>query len=423
MPSPHQINILVLIVTFIFLGLMFKDRIYGLIAYLCISFTRPGTNFSFLEKISFEMLVAILIILSIIISKENFKKIAISRNNITRNLFFFLVVVNLSMVFAIDFQTAFERNWEFFKVYLFCLMIVSLVKTDRDLRFFLWAFTVLIVWVGYEPVYNYINQTGMIRDRGGMTYAVAETGRASGHVSLGIYLCQGISFLWYLTVSAKNKKMKSLGGFFIFFSITGILISGSRGALVGLAVTFMLISYFSERRYVYLAISGLVFFVAIFSMDSGYVKQMSTILEFGASDSSASSRFDGLRHGIEMMVKRPVLGVGPGCYPVARQSWFGWGLWSHNVYGQLAGDLGLAGIATWGIFVYSYIKECLIARKELDPRSFYFQIFTAILVSNVVCLVLGFFAHTLYGYFWYMSAGIVVVIEDLRRKRSSLSAA
>lgn len=423
MPNPHQINILVLIITFILLGLMFKDRIYGLLAYLCISFTTPGANFSLLGEIRFEMIVAVIVLLSIMISKEGLKKIAINRNNITRNLFFFLVVVNLSMIFAIDFQTALERNWEFFKVYLFWLMIVSLVKTDRDLRLFLWAFAVLIVWIGYEPVYNYINQTGMIRDRGDMTYAVAETGRASGHVALGIYLCQGISFLWYLTVATKKIKLKIIGSFLTIFCIIGILISGSRGALVGLAVTFILISYFSERRYVYLVISGLVFFVAIFAMDTGYVKQMSTILEFGASDSSAFSRFAGLMHGIEMMVKRPVLGVGPGCYPVAREFWFGWGLWSHNVYGQLAGDLGLAGIATWSIFVYSYIKKCLIARQELDPESWYFQMITAVLVSNAVCLVLGFFAHTLYSYFWYMSAGIVVVIEDLRNKSTSLAPA
>jgi len=420
MPSPQTINIIALIITICLLFMIVKDRIFGLLAYTCISFTRPGLHFPFLASIRFEMLVAIILLVILFMSSDRRKLLSINRDPISKNLFIFIVVVVLSMVVSIDFQTAFSRCWEFLKIYVFWLLIIALVRTDKELNLFLWTFAILIVWIGYEPVYNYINQVGMVRDRGDMTYAVSETGRGAGHVALGIYLCQGISFLWYLTVSMKTEKMKIIGVSMIVFCIIAILISGSRGALVGLAVTLMFISCFSKRRFIYFTIGGVIFFIALFSMDEGYIKQMSTILDFGASDTSASSRIDGFRHGIEMMIKRPVLGVGPGCYPVARRLWFGWGLWSHNIYGQLAGDLGLAGIVTWSIFIFTYMKKSMIARQELDPNSWFYQVSTAVLVSNAVCLALGFFAHMLYGYFWYMSAAIVLVIEDIRKRDSLL---
>lgn len=417
MPTPETINTVSLIIIFILLILTLKNRVYGLLAYTCISITRPGVYFPLLGKIRFEMIVALVMLIIIIVSQERRHLLSLHRNQISRNLFIFFGVVILSMFQALDFQTAFDKTWEFAKIYAFGLLILALVRTDRDLKIFLWTFGILMAWIGYEPIYNFLS--GVVTVRGEVSYSVASTGRGAGHVALGIYLVQGLIFLWYLTVSNKNAKQKLTGSFLLIFCLIAIMISGSRGAIVGLVFTSLLISYFSQHRLRYLIASCLIFFVALSSMGSGYLSYMSTILEFGQSDSSAYSRIDGLRHGVEMLVKKPILGVGPGCYPVARKLWFGWGLWSHNIYGQIAGDLGLAGILTWSIFIYSYLKKCFLMRNSLKSDSWYYSILTALIVANIVSLILGFFAHILYGYFWYMSAAIIVVIEDLLIRRKS----
>ncbi len=415
MPSPNTVNIFTLVITICLILLMVKDKLFGLLAYTIISFTRPGSYYPFLAAIRFEMVVAIIVLLVILLSPESRALMRINRNSISRLLFLFVVVVNISMIQAIDLNTAFERNWEFLKIYAFWLMILGTIRTEKDMILFLWTYCFLMAWLGYEPIYNYFS--GVVRERGSTMYAVSGEGRAAGHVALGIYLCQGLCFLWYLVQSCSQKKMKVAGCFLILISLCGIMVSGSRGAIVGLAILLVLLALYSEHKVVYLICCSAIFFIAMTLMGKGYISYMSTILQFGGSDLSASSRFDGLRHGLEMFARRPLLGVGPGCYPVARRMWFGWGLWSHNLYGQLIGDLGLVGMFTWGIFVYCYIKKSLSIFKNVHSNSVVYYISKAIIVSNIVCLVLAFFAHTLYGYFWYMSAGLVVVLDDLRKKK------
>jgi len=137
---------------------------------------------------------------------------------------------------------------------------------------------------------------------------------------------------------------------------------------------------------------------------------METVKKFGSPDAglSSSSRISGLRHGIEMMIKRPVLGVGAGCYSIARKAWFGWGLWAHNHYGELMGDLGVLGTAAWFIFLYSYWKPSwrFIKQTGADPDDR--NLFTAVLVATIVRLVVGMGSHSVYIFFWYMMAGIIV---------------
>ncbi len=414
MPAPQVINTIAVVISIGLLLLMVKDKIYGLLAYACISFTRPGNHFPFLASLRFEMIVAIVVLIVIFVSAENRKLIKITRNDISKRLFIFLAVVLASTVFSVDFKVASERSWEFLKIYAFWLMIVGLIRTEKHLNLFLWTFCFLIAYIAYEPIYNYF--TGVLRMRGETAYAVASTGRGAGHVALGIYLCQGLSFLWYLVTVRPKIVMRVTGYFLILICFTGIMVSGSRGAIVGLVMFFLLISYYSKHRIKLFLATGIIFIVAMILMGSDYISYMSTILDFGASDRSAASRFEGLRHGFEMLIRKPVFGVGPGCYPVARRMWFGWGLWSHNIYGQLAGDLGLAGLIAWGLFVFTYLKECFLMKRAAYSKPLLNNIMMAVIVSNIVCLVLGFFAHMLYGYFWYMSAGIVVVLADLKNR-------
>ena len=417
MPTPQTIYTVVLIIIFLLLILMLKNRFYGLIVYMCVFITMIGLHFQFLGNIRFELIVALIVLIIILVSPESRNLLSLKRSSISRNLFIFFLVVILSMAQSLDFQTAFDRTWEFAKIYALYLMIVALVNSDRDLKIFLWSFVILMALVGYEPIYNFLH--GITMDRGLAEYAVAEKGRGSGHVALGIYLIQGLCYLWYLTISKKNLKQIMISLFLICVFITGILVSGSRGALVGLVSTILIISYFSKNKLLYLIVGSLMIIVALSFMSSGYLSYMNTILDFGQSDVSAQSRFIGLRNGIDMLIKRPILGVGPGCYPIARKLWFGWGLWAHNIYGELAGDLGILGILAWGNFMYSYLKKGFDMRRSFSNDSLYYFIIMAVIVSNIVCLILGFFAHMLYGYFWYLSAAVVVVIENLLKKKDS----
>jgi O-antigen ligase len=147
-------------------------------------------------------------------------------------------------------------------------------------------------------------------------------------------------------------------------------------------------------------------------MGEQYINRMSTIRDLGGSDVSARSRWDGLINGVEMMIKRPILGVGPGCYPLVRRAWFGWGLWSHNIYGQLAGELGIIGCIVWFRFMRQYIEKCWQLRKILSAELWLKNMATAIFVSSIVALSLGMFSHSLYSFIWIIMAVVTINLTE-----------
>ena len=148
---------------------------------------------------------------------------------------------------------------------------------------------------------------------------------------------------------------------------------------------------------------------AMVNMSDQYISYMGSLLNLGG-DLSSSSRILRLRHGIEMMIKRPILGVGPGCYPIARSMWFGWSLWAHNHYGQLMGDLGITGTIVWFGFLCSYYKRLLWLKVQRTSNFVNSNnMAKGMIVVTIVRLTLGMGSHSLYTSIWYIIAACAVV--------------
>lgn len=216
-------------------------------------------------------------------------------------------------------------------------------------------------------------------------------------------------------VCHKNNLVKAVGAVLFSSCFYSVLISGSRGGLVGLVFMGIILVFFSKHRLLMGLGCAFVLVLAVKGMGSKYQAFMATILDLGGSDVSADSRITGLRNGIEMLIKRPILGVGPGCYPIARKMWFGWGLWSHNHYGQLMGDLGILGTIAWFGFLYKYLNQACNMRKIFQDNPLKLNIANAIIGSTAIRLALGMFSHSLYLFLWYMLAGVAIVMARMTK--------
>ena len=414
MPSPEIAQLVALLAAFVLLVIgVFGNKVCFASAYLLIMVTKPGGHFPVLAHIRFEMIVAIIALLSIILSRESAELLSLGRSKILRYMFFFLLVIVVSMMQAFDIGRSWDRIYiEILPNCILVLLLLVFCREQKDVKLFLWTVGLVTAWLGYEPIYRYLSGD-VVDSLGGFDYGVAKTGLVAGHTGLAHYLLQGMPILWYLSILSKHTWEKLLGLGLFAFCLWGVLISGARGGLVGLVVMTLFISLFSDRPLL-MMISGFVAIIFLLSIMGGtYVARMASILQFGASDLSANSRIEGLITGIEMLIKRPILGVGPGCYPVARKAWFGWSLWSHNHYGQLAGELGIIGIILWYRFASEYIKTIWNMRKSVTIDPWIKAVATAILVTSGVRLVLGMFDHSAYKFIWYLLAAIVVVLEGL----------
>jgi putative inorganic carbon (hco3(-)) transporter len=407
MPNPDIIRLILTIFAIVFLVGMVIRPFYGLLSYLLIMMVRPGAFYPALKAFRIELLAGILVLVVIALSSDRLKRLQIREDPIIKWMFILFGIMLLSMLQAMDFKYSWDWMWEFAKVFAFFIMIVTLPDSKKDVQLFLWVFGIATCMMSYDAIYNFL--TGNVIERigdVGTDYAVTSGGMGSGHVALANITLQAIPFLWYLGVMNKNLTLK-LGGAILFaISLYAVIISGSRGGFVGLLSLLVCLSLFSKRK-VIMALLGVALLLSI-ALVAGtkYLAYMETTKQY-----SSSSRMSGLRNGIEMMIKRPVLGVGPGCYPIARKAWFGWGLWAHNLYGELMGDLGALGTAAWFMFLYSYWKPSwrFIKQTGADPDDR--NLFTAVLVATIVRLVVGMGSHSVYIFFWYMVAGVVISVS------------
>lgn len=198
----------------------------------------------------------------------------------------------------------------------------------------------------------------------------------------------------------------------------GVVFTKSRGGFINIIAIACGLVYFSERRArtLFVTILALLFLLPLAGSD--YLSRISTISDGIFASRSSKARYWGWRHGITMMIKRPLLGVGIGCYADAREKYFRYRFWAHNTYGELFGELGLAS-ATWFLWVFMIFKKTILLKRILAinnrNQKYYFNILTGIQLSLFLRLVAGNFSHGAFIWFWFLMAALVVSIENCIR--------
>jgi O-antigen ligase len=173
---------------------------------------------------------------------------------------------------------------------------------------------------------------------------------------LGLGLCVAYPLCYYLFRGARRPLEKVLGLLLLALFIVSIIVSGSRGAFVGLVGTVIYLLY-KEKRLV----SGLVFLAilsipAVYLVSDRYVERIESISDY-QNDMSVNIRFQLWRAAVDMIADYPVFGVGTGNFPNAyggayraagSQSLY----WSpHNVFIQIITEMGIVGFTAYILFI------------------------------------------------------------------------
>jgi O-antigen ligase len=399
----------------IFAGLaflaMFKRPFYGLICYLIVMMTRPSTFYDVVRDFRVEYFVGIAIIIVIVLSPSRLRLIRFKEDDIIKWMFILFGVMLVSMLQAFKFDVSWEWMYDFAKVFIFFIMIITLIDDEKDIQVFLLVFAVVTCLIAYSAIYNYF-EGHVVRSLGAgrVDYATAEAGMGAGHVALANLTLQGMPVIWFLAVRSPKMLLKIGGALLFIICVYAVVISGSRGGFAGLIFLWICLIYFSTKRFLLISAGIIAALMLPFLSQSNYMDVMSKMFS-GNLDTSGESRFIGLRHGIEMFFKRPLLGVGPGCYPLARKAWFGWSLWAHNHYGELIGELGIIGTVVWFIFLKKYFFSAWKIIKVVDVYGIIKAVCCAVVVTTLVRLLLGMGSHSVYTFIWYMMAGIIVVVR------------
>jgi O-antigen ligase len=391
--------------------------LYIVYGYLILFIIRPFENWHFLGAIHLERIYGILMIGALLVSKHK-RSIRCPQ---TTAVFAFLMVVGLSPLFAYSPPVAWQSFYVYCTLVAFYLVILATVRNEAQLKSF------VIVYVCTMGVYQLLSLReylffGQGDWSSGMWRMEGFDRTFGGPNSLAASIVYSMPFALGMLKSIDRWQIRLAVVGYAVLSFVCIVLTGSRSGLLGyLLVCLVYILSLKGKQKLYAIAALLVFFLVAWPLFPGQKQaRMRTLLgehmtkgERGSAEQRV--RGWGFWQGLEMLQERPLLGVGPGSFAAYSQERLGGRRKdSHNLYGELLGELGILGTLAFASIVAVTVRNTLAVRKQVRagivPRaSSVAWVASAILVLVFLLFFEGWASHSLFRYNWLWAAALAVL--------------
>jgi O-antigen ligase len=286
----------------------------------------------------------------------------------------FLVWVSVSAVFAISPGTAGDALIERLKALVIFFVVVNVLRTPQQLRFFmLLMLAAFLIYPARGSLMNYLHgETLLGRAIWNKVYANPNDLAAITLLMLGLALAIG-------TVKTQNKWLRRAVIAYVPVLLVIILLTQSRGGLIGLMVGFgpTVLKRIRQRpTFIVPVLIGMVVLAALIPGASWHrfenMTKLTSVDTLAEADKygSALQRFEILKVGWHIFTDHPVLGVGIGCYNEANAR-YAPELGKrdvHNTYLSLAAEMGLPGLLLWLGLAGSVLAQVRRRRRSLEAN-------------------------------------------------------
>jgi O-antigen ligase len=321
-----------------------------------------------------------------------------------------------------------DQCWEtvenYLKVAVFSFLLVTTVRDERGLRRIVAMYLLAVGLYMSHSMLEYVH--GRIEWRQGISrmIGVDVTYRDPNAFASTLLLSLPLTLPFYGTATTFWKRLP----LYLFTGLAAvcIVLTGSRTGFVGLAVFSLLCVFLARSRLRLVFLLGGAALVVVVLMPDFLQDRFLTLIDpsYGPANAqeSAEGRLGGLVNGFELWSQSPIAGVGPGSFLLAGGSGFN----SHNVYGQVMGEMGAIGIVVFlGVllcFLANWLETRAIYRRRPEwPRDFLYQTTRSIGVCVLLLLFLGWAGHNLYRYNWLWLGAFQAVALHCIRRRAALA--
>jgi O-antigen ligase len=311
---------------------------------------------------------------------------------------------------------------DWFKIVVFYVLLVTTVHDEKGLKHIAVGFVAVMSLYLLHSFREYLG--GRHTYRMGIARMVGVDTTLGDPNSFGasiIYALPVVAALWQSNLGGRLGKLTIAG--YVGLSSLCILLTGSRGSLLGLCVWFAIIVWgtrYRARAALALVVAAPLAFVAL---PDSLQTRFETIInpDVGPANAreSGEGRIAGFFTGLELWARSPLTGVGPGVWRVATGS----KIESHNLYGQLVGETGTAGlvgfVAVVGCF-WLNLRAVKRMRAKVPPEQQNDLIFTlprAVGVALVLLLLLGAVGHNLFRFTWLWFGGFLIIARHCAARR------
>ncbi len=405
-----------------------QPAFYLAIVYIFVTFTRLPEFVSMItgHGLRLGLILTILAVLGILISGSLYR---VFSSKIVLALAAFTAWLCLSAPFSV------WRGGSVSQVIFWGMSLVSLVLLAgciggaEQCRKAGYAMAAAVLTI--EVLSFFLGSTESAKDTGRFAFVTGTFANANDFAAL---LLMGLPFCLLVVRTRVGLSVLKVGCLVGLFLIPlSVVRTGSRGGLLALLIMFVLY-FFSvpTLQRVPLAIMALLLAVAaVVFAGSGALDRYKTIFRSGdtvyyANETEKSAALSTLSRkelflsSLRLTIHHPLLGVGPGMFPVAdakdageRKHPAAWHQ-THNTYTQISCEDGLPALIFYSAAIFFCFQAMRIVRKgaaarpELRP---YGDVAFCLRLSLIAFVITGIFASNAYYFFFPMLAGLSAALE------------
>jgi len=322
---------------------------------------------------------------------------------------------------------------EWIKVALFYIFVISVVRTEKQLKWIMTIFLVCQTFRILEPLYLHI-ATGYWGDVaythvGGVMTGLNRLSGAPFDVvnsnQLAWVIVTTLPFFFYLLWQGEIVWKVIFLATTPFF-VQAMLLTGSRSGLISLVATIGCIIYYGKKRLKYLIIAIVVLlpvsFFVVKNMTSGLLIRYESLVVSGiAGSDTAHGRINAWNKQFESILNNPLFGNGLG---TSRETNFnvigGSSQITHSLYIEILQETGIIGFVLFMLFVASIIKilgeaKVLLEQAGKDGKDWLYRLISATQVWVFMDLLYSFSCFGLRSWEWYFFGGVATACLAIAR--------
>jgi O-antigen ligase len=303
------------------------------------------------------------------------------------------------------------------KAIVIFIVIVNVVRTENRLKVLIWLAFAVSLYLSYFAVSDYMH--GNFRE-GSAFYNNQRIGGVirglfGNSNDLALHLVTMVPLAIGFAFGSKGILKKLLYFAFAVLFISGIVVTFSRGAFLGLFVTSLVLVRKIGRKNKALSTGVLV--VALLALlalaPASYSSRLSTILSSSSDTTGSSSqRTEILKRSIWVTLRYPLFGVGVGNFHYKSVH----ELVTHNAYTQVSSEMGIPALVMYlmlMIYPQRRLREIELATADVaDKRKLHYWSI-GIQASIIAYMVSSFFGAVAYQWYIYYLVGYAVAVRRL----------
>jgi putative inorganic carbon (hco3(-)) transporter len=252
------------------------------------------------------------------------------------------------------------------KIILIFALMVSTVSTPKRVRQMTWLMVLASSYIALRAVFDYVrgvNLTEGDRVRG------AIGGMFNNPNDLALNLVTFLAPALIFVVLERRASRRLLAAACSLLMLAAIVCTKSRSGFLGLLAMGAVIFYYTARLK-----PGIVFavivagIVAVPALPQSFWDRMGSITDSETDPTgSREARLRLLTQGVEVFAENPLTGVGAGQFQNYNEPGVTIERWrvTHNVWLQVAAELGIAGLVVFAFLVVRAYRACFATLRAL----------------------------------------------------------